>query len=181
FRRRQKRGRPAATYLQVASIAASISLIDLSSEASVVRRLSPVRHSAATARKAREVPRYSPLTLQNVFLTEAFFLSSATWVVAFLISSMVVSTFLVAISSPSSRLLTTVSQSSSARADVPSANRAPNAIAASAVVIAFIAALIRNSGRPGSAAGGSSGRARRASWCARRPRRGIRRRRSGTT
>jgi len=60
--------------LQVLAIAVSISLIDLSSDESEALLLSPSRHSAATARNARVVPRYSPLALQNI--DEGFYLWS---------------------------------------------------------------------------------------------------------
>src|SRR3981081_4515758 len=126
-------------HLQVPSIAVSISLIDLSSDARVVLFLSPSRHSAATARNALVVPRYSPLTLQKVFLTEAFFLSSAGCVVDFLMSSMVWSTVLVATNWASSSALTTLSQASSARTGVPAAKMPSSTVAAAAIVDAFMA------------------------------------------
>src|SRR5712691_2733579 len=65
-------------HLQVLSTTPSRTLIAWSSSASPVARWAPFRHSAATARKAREAPIYSPLALQNLFLAEAFVLSSST-------------------------------------------------------------------------------------------------------
>src|SRR5262249_39161217 len=104
-------------YLHVPSIAVSISLIDLSSEASAAFCSGP--HSAAAARVTREVPSTSREALQNMFLTLALLLSSAPSLMIFLSSPMVVSRFLVAIPTASLRSASTVSQSSAARAGAP--------------------------------------------------------------
>jgi uncharacterized membrane protein YfcA len=149
---------PDRRHLQVLAMAVSISLIDLSSDESEALLLSPSRHSAITARKARVLPRYSPLALQNMFLTDAFFLSSAASLVAFLMSSMVWSRVFVATNCTSSSALTTVSQSSSARAGASAASSSAAAITAvhNFIAVPFFSVVeIRrlldgNFGRPGS-------------------------------